>query len=186
MGFEVRKEFCEIHVSTTKHRALGDDEIALAATHIGYGAVKYFDLRQNPATEYIFSYERMLDTRGNTAVYLLFAYARIQSILHKAREAMGGELNLAASVTLNHESERHLAYTLMLFEETISQFRSHLIPTRLCDLLYAISVRFSDFVTNCRVLGSPEQESRLAICVATRNIMKCLFELLGITPVDQI
>ena len=38
-------------------------DIAKAASSIGYGAVKYFDLKQNPVTNYVFSYDRMLDTR---------------------------------------------------------------------------------------------------------------------------
>ena len=45
--------------------------------------MKYFDLKQSPATNYIFNYDRMLDTKGDTAVYLLFAYARVASILRK-------------------------------------------------------------------------------------------------------
>lgn len=61
------------------------DEIDRAAGIIGYGAVKYFDLKNNPSTNYIFKYERMLDTKGDTAVYLLFAYARLSSILRKVR-----------------------------------------------------------------------------------------------------
>ena len=39
-------------------------ELEAAAAVIGYGAVKYFDLKQHPTTNYIFSYERMLDTKG--------------------------------------------------------------------------------------------------------------------------
>jgi arginyl-tRNA synthetase len=60
-----------------------DDELDVASGIIGYGAVKYFDLKQHPSTDYIFSYDRMLDTKGDTAVYLLFAYARLASILRK-------------------------------------------------------------------------------------------------------
>lgn len=66
--------------------ALSGEEMDHAAGVIGYGAVKYFDLKQHPSTNYIFSYDRMLDTKGDTAVYLLFAYARLVSILRKARE----------------------------------------------------------------------------------------------------
>jgi arginyl-tRNA synthetase len=63
--------------------ALAGEELEAAASIIGYGAVKYFDLKQHPSTNYVFSYERMLDTKGDTAVYLLFAYARLVSILRK-------------------------------------------------------------------------------------------------------
>ena len=40
------------------------EELERAAGIIGYGAVKYFDLKQHPVTNYIFSYEKVLDTRG--------------------------------------------------------------------------------------------------------------------------
>jgi arginyl-tRNA synthetase len=165
---------------------LSDEEIHSTAAAIGYGAVKYFDLRQNPATEYIFSYERMLDTRGNTAVYILFAYARIQSILRKALEADEAALDFSAFITLEHDAERQLSFTLLQFEDVISQFQGDLVPTRICDLLYSLAVRFSDFVTNCRVLQSPEQASRLLLCTAVKSTMKTCLELLGITPIDRI
>ena len=42
------------------------EELESAAKIIGYGAVKYFDLKQHPATNYIFSYDRMLDTKGKS------------------------------------------------------------------------------------------------------------------------
>ncbi len=44
----------------------------------------YFDMKQHRKTDYQFSYDAMLDPKGNTAVYLLYAYARICSILQKS------------------------------------------------------------------------------------------------------
>lgn len=48
---------------------LSSEEMEAAAQIIGYGAVKYFDLKQNPTTNYIFSYDRML---GKTVSILNF------------------------------------------------------------------------------------------------------------------
>jgi hypothetical protein len=42
---------------------ISEDEVHKAACILGYGAVKYFDLRRNPTSNYIFSYDRMLDTK---------------------------------------------------------------------------------------------------------------------------
>jgi len=53
------------------------------ATTVGLAAVKYADLSQNRTSNYIFSFDKMLALNGNTAPYLLYAYARIRSILRK-------------------------------------------------------------------------------------------------------
>jgi arginyl-tRNA synthetase len=74
--------------------SLSVEEMEEAAKCIGYGAIKYFDLKQHPATNYIFDYGRMLDTRGDTAVYLMFAYARLASILRKAKEDRNIDIDL--------------------------------------------------------------------------------------------
>lgn len=70
-----------------------------------------------------FSYDRMLDTRGNTAVYLQFAHARLASILRKAQDEMGVDLDaLKASphqVLVEHDAERALAFELLMFSDVI-------------------------------------------------------------------
>lgn len=59
-------------------------EIAHAATALGYGAVKYADLKNSRLTNYKFSFDSMLALKGNTAVYLLYAHARIAGIVRKS------------------------------------------------------------------------------------------------------
>ena len=51
---------------------------------VGIGAVKYADLLPNRQSDYVFSWDKMLALQGNTAPYLLYAYARIKSIFRKA------------------------------------------------------------------------------------------------------
>ena len=88
--------------------ALSPDEVKSAAEKIGYGAVKYADLHQHPATNYKFSYDKMLSTSGNTAVYLLFAHARLASIVRKA-SAKGVDAKKAAANKMDlcaHPKER--------------------------------------------------------------------------------
>lgn len=65
----------------------------------------------------------MLDTRGNTAVYLQFAHARLASILRKAQDELHVDLAaLKASpekVSVEHDSERALAFELLVFSDVI-------------------------------------------------------------------
>lgn len=45
---------------------------------VGIGAVKYADLSMNRESNYRFSYAKMLSLQGNTAPYMLYAFARVQ------------------------------------------------------------------------------------------------------------
>jgi arginyl-tRNA synthetase len=169
---------------------LEDSELEAAAKKIGFGAVKYFDLKQNPVSSYVFNYDRMLDTKGDTAVYLLFAYARVASILRKAKEEAGTDIQTvqlsADNVVFTHAAERALALEIIGFSDVIQSTIMDLMPNRLCDFLKILSTKFTDFVTNCKVLNSPEMVSRLALCEATKRAMDQVFSLLGIQALDRL
>ena len=185
-----------MHASLESRRSEGktslqQDEIEMAANVIGYGAVKYFDLKQHPSTNYIFSYDRMLDTKGDTAVYLLFAYARLASILRKAAEEKGWRLQdfsdrLESCISLADSVERALAFELLQFGEVLKSVLADLLLNRLCDYLKELCVKFTDFVTKCQILNSERMDSRLLLCEATRQVMAKCFELLGIGTLDRI
>lgn len=161
------------------------EEIASAAEKIGYGAVKYFDLSRSPTSDYIFSYNEMLSTEGDTAVYLLFAYARFCSIIRKSGLDMN-ELAVRHTMELNHPLELSLAAELCAFHDTLEMIKKDLMSNRLCNYLYTVASKVQSFTTSCRVLGVPEQNSRLLLCLATTKVMKTCFNLLGIDALEQI
>ena len=166
------------------------DEVHKVAEAIGYGAVKYFDLSRNPTSNYQFSYDRMLDTKGNTAVYLLYANARLESICTKAKVDYNVDVDeLVASKTeivISHPSERNLVLQMQMFTDTLAQTLQDLYPYHICEYVYNLSIAASDFVTQCKVLGSPEMNSRLLLCRATTMAMRECFDLLAIRHVDRI
>ncbi len=114
------------------------DFIAKTAETVGLSAVKYADLSQNRNSNYVFSYDKMLNLQGNTAPYMLYAYARVQSI---SRE--GGinfqDLSANSPLILKDESELILAKQLLQLPEVISAVEEDLLPNRLCDYLYELS-----------------------------------------------
>ena len=174
-----------------KKTMLMEEEIVNSASKIGYGAVKYADLKSHPTTDYIFNFDRMLDTKGDTAVYLMFAYARISSILRKAND----ERNINISeyfeksedlITLEFPVERALAFKTMQFGDMIRSVTRDLLPNRVCDFLKELSVDFTSFVTTCHVLNSDEAISRLLLCESVRRVMKQCFFMLGIEPLEKI
>ncbi|KAJ6847007.1 arginine--tRNA ligase, cytoplasmic-like isoform X1 [Iris pallida] len=91
-------------------------ELDQTAEAVGYAAVKYADLKNNRGTNYTFSFEQMLNDKGNTAVYLLYAHARICSIIRKSGKDIE-ELKKTKSIVLGHADERILGLNLIQFAE---------------------------------------------------------------------
>ncbi|CAN0901453.1 Arginine--tRNA ligase, chloroplastic/mitochondrial [Linum grandiflorum] len=162
-----------------------EEELDQIAEAIGYGAVKYADLKNNRTTNYTFSFDQMLNDKGNTAVYLLYAHARICSIIRKSGKDVE-ELKKTGTLLLEKEEERVLALHLLRFSEIVEEACTTLLPSVLCEYLYNLSENFSKFYNNCQVIGSDEETSRLLLCEATAIVMRKCFFLLGITPVYKI
>jgi arginyl-tRNA synthetase len=159
---------------------LPPDQVQAIAEAVGYGAVKYADLHQNRLSNYVFSFDRMLDFRGNTAVYLMYAYARICSILAKV------ESSVPVEVSLKHKSELSLARQLARFPEVILEVVADLQLNRLCDYLYDLANAVAAFHRDCRVLGDPAMVSRLNLLKATQRVMETGLNLLGLEAPPMI
>ncbi|KAJ0968389.1 hypothetical protein J5N97_025306 [Dioscorea zingiberensis] len=162
-----------------------DEELEKTAEAVGYGAVKYADLKNNRLTNYTFSFDQMLNDKGNTAVYLLYAHARICSIIRKSGKDIE-DLKRTGTIVLGHADERTLSIHLIRFAEIVEEACTNLLPNVLCEYLYDLSDKFSGFYTSCQVVRTPEETSRLLLCEATAVVMRKCFYLLGIEPVYKI
>lgn len=170
-----------------EERSESEEFIANVAKVIGISAVKYADLSQNRNSNYVFSYDKMLSLQGNTAPYLLYAYARIRSIGRKGNidfEHIGTNLK----VLLQEAEELVLAKHLLQLSEVLSEVERDLLPNRLCDYLYELSKKFNQFYEKCRVIDSqePQRTSRLILCDLTARSLKLGLSLLGIPVLERM
>ena len=165
---------------------LPDSQQRRIARAVGIGAVKYADLAQNRASDYVFSYEKMLSLEGNTAPYMQYAYARIRSIFRKAGP-VGDDL-AGAAIALDTPAERDLAVRLLQFPETVEAVGQECLPNLLCAYLYDLAGAFTGFYENCPVLQSDEplRRSRLALCELTARTIRTGLDLLGIETIEQM
>ncbi|KNA10912.1 hypothetical protein SOVF_139970 isoform B [Spinacia oleracea] len=162
-----------------------EEELEKTAEAVGYGAVKFFDLRDNRLTNYTFNYDQMLNDKGKTAVYLLYAHARICSIIRKSGKDIE-ELKKGGEIVLDDQYERALGLRLLQFSEIVEEACSNLLPNVICEYLYNLSIDFTKFNDHCKVIGTAEETSRLLLCEAIGVVMRKCFELLGITPVYKL
>ncbi|MGH0184710.1 UNVERIFIED_CONTAM: hypothetical protein FKN15_016110 [Acipenser sinensis] len=63
-----------------RDKVLTPAELEAAQKAVAFGCVKYADLSHNRINDYVFSFDKMLDDRGNTAAYLLYAFTRISHL----------------------------------------------------------------------------------------------------------
>ncbi len=160
------------------------DQKERIATTIGIGAVKYGDLVKDRTSDYVFDWDTMLAMDGNTAPYIQYAYARIQSIFRRG----GVSASADAPIALNAPEELALAKHILRLGEVIDAVTRELKPHLLCAYLYELATRFSGFFENCPVLKSeePARSSRLALCAVTARTMALGLDLLGIEHPDQM
>lgn len=168
-----------------------EDYIEEASGKIGYSAIKYFDLKQNRTSTYKFSFDKMLDINGNTAVYLFYCYVRICSIYAKAKLTEEDIDKLITqsdedSIIISNPKERALLIHLLKFNDVIEEVLEDLSPNKLCDFLYGTAVKFSEFYEECKIVGDEKMKQRILIVELTRRFMKLGFDLLGLTPVEKI
>jgi len=158
---------------------LPEEERARIAEAVGVGAVKYFDLSQNPQSDITFDWDRSLALDGNSAPYMMYAYARCASILRKAEERGATPTTLA----LSHPLERAVAMDIVRMGEVIEQAARTWRPNLLAEHLYGLSQSFSRFFAECRVLGEDPDVtgSRLVLTQVTARALELGLDLLGVT-----
>jgi arginyl-tRNA synthetase len=176
-------------VVSDKSPDLPEEQRREIARVIGLGAIKYADLLPNRQSDYVFSWDKMLALHGNTAVYLLYAYARIRSIFRKGNlesEAVGQASPRA--ILLDAPQELAIAKHLLNFGLILEAVADEYRPNFLCNYLYELAGHFTSFFENCPVLKSePEvRASRLLLIDLTAKVLKQGLSVLGINTLEQM
>jgi len=177
-------------VESSEDRDLTPEQVDEISETVGIAAVKYFDLSHSLASDYKFELDTMLALDGNTAPYMLYAYARIRSIGRKAGVDFdtlpgGGEIRL------EHPSEIALGKKLLQFADVIEQVAADSRLNLLTEYLYDLSRTFSRFYdrkVGVRVIDAPPEEraSRLRLSEITSRTLKLGLSLLGIKALEQM
>jgi arginyl-tRNA synthetase len=168
---------------------LSEEQRRHVAEVVGLGAIKYADLSQNRLSDYVFDMARMVALNGNTATYLQYAYARIQSIFRKGGFEPQTIRAARPPIALSNPAERALGVRLLRFPETLEFAAAELKPNILADYLFDLANAYSTFYQECPVLKaeSPERrDSRLALINLTARTLRSGLDLLGIDVVEEM
>ena len=167
---------------------MSDEDRRHVAETVGIGAIKYADLSQNRTTDYVFSFDKMLQLTGNTAAYMQYAVARVEGIFTRGgvdREALR---RAGHGVQVSDPRERALALELLRFGEVLEDVEADSRPNVLTAWLYDLAGRYSTFYDALPVLkaAGADRDSRLALCDLTGRVLRRGLELLGIGTVEKM
>merc|ERR1712117_7843 len=177
-----------------REKVLTEEELLAAQTNVAYGCIKYADLSHNRNHEYIFSFDKMLDDRGNTAAYMLYAYTRIRSVARTAK-VTDQQLQTAKKegLKLDHEKEIKLGKLLLRFGEVIERMTDDLLLHSLCEFMYEVAYTFTEFYEKCYCVEKDKSGnivkinwSRILLCEATASVLATCFSILGLKPVQKM
>ncbi|MBQ14406.1 MAG: arginine--tRNA ligase [Gammaproteobacteria bacterium] len=169
---------------TEKNPQLDETLRRQIAERTGIAAIKYADLSKNRTSDYIFEWSSMLSFDGNTAPYLMYAYARIRSILNK-HEVKDNNYSITL---LSSNEERNLLLKILQLSEIVDAVAADCYPNQLCNYLYELAGIFMRFYEACPILQAEGEVkiSRLALAAFTAEALAQGLDLLGIEPLEQM
>lgn len=162
---------------------------AQIAEAVGLGAIKYADLSQNRESDYVFSWDKMLATNGDTATYMQYAYARVCGIFRRGQADRAELRSAAGTIQITQPAERALLLQLLRYSETLHAAGQEYRPNFLTQYLFETANTFSTFFEQCPVLKADTDElrtSRLRLCDLTARVISHGLGLLGIRTLEQM
>jgi arginyl-tRNA synthetase len=162
---------------------------ATVAEAVGVGGIKYADLRHNRDSDYVFAWDKMLATTGDTATYIQYSFARICGIFRKGGIDRETLRQSGASIRVSLPTERRLALQLLRFPESVDLALEDCRPNYVTQFLFATADCFTKFYEECPVLKEPDpalRASRLLLCDLTARLLQKGLGLLGIRTSDQM
>lgn len=179
-----------------RHNELTNEELIKAQESVAYGCIKYADLSHNRNHEYVFSFDKMLDDKGNTAVYLLYALTRIKSIARNANITRDKIIQAIdnTNISLEHEKEWKLGKILLRFSEILIKITKDLYLHPLCEYCYDVCCAFTEFYDKCYCVEKDKTTGeiikvnmgRILLTEATAIVLEQCFIILGLKPVDRM
>jgi arginyl-tRNA synthetase len=162
---------------------------ATVAETVGIGGIKYADLRHNRDSDYVFQWDKMLATTGDTATYIQYSFARICGIFRKGgvdREALRSS---GTAVRLTLPTERRLALQLLRFSESVEMAVEDCRPNYVTQFLFTTADSFTKFYEECPVLKEADpalRDSRLLLCDLTARVLEKGLSLMGIRTAEKM
>jgi arginyl-tRNA synthetase len=156
------------------------------ARQVGVAALKFGDLINNRASDYLFDLDRFSSFEGKTGPYLQYGVVRIQSIERRAA-TMGLEAGPVLPPTL--DVERNLMLALLRLPEVAERAAGLRAPNHLAEYAFELTAAWNRFYETCRIIDEPDAARRgswITLAGFTRRVLVTVLDLLGIEVPERM
>ncbi len=158
---------------------VGDSELA---RRIGVGAMKFGDLSNTVAKDYVFDIDKFLSFDGKTGPYIQYTIARINSILAKANFKGG-------NVDVQTQEERDIVLAILKLNSSYKLSYDAYSMNSLCLSAFDLASAFSTLYNNHKILAEQDEHKKrslLALCVLVKKCLEKALWTLGIDSVEKM
>ena len=168
---------------------LTQEEADDIARIVGLGALKYFILKVDARKNMTFNPKESIDFNGNTGPFIQYTYARIQSVLRKAKEA-GLEIpaQLPVGIELS-EKEEGLIQMVADFAAIVKQAGEDYSPSIIANYTYDLVKEYNQFYHDFSILREENEAVKIFRLALSENVAKVVrlgMGLLGIEVPDRM
>ncbi|MCK4891764.1 MAG: arginine--tRNA ligase [Candidatus Pacebacteria bacterium] len=184
-------EFAQM-VIEEKNPKLSRNEKKKIAKKIGIGAVKYNDLSQNRLTDIVFDWDKILSFEGNSAPYLLYTYARINSLVEKYNKTYKlNRINILDKLDLGllkDNLEKDIMKKLLKFPEIVENSANENSPHFIALYIYELSSLYNGYYNSVQIIKSEKKitRARIALSKSVAITVKNGLNLLGIDVLERM
>ncbi len=156
---------------------------------LSLGALKYFILKVDPKKTMTFNPEESIDFNGNTGPFIQYSYARIQSILRKAKETgIKTDKNISFDCPVS-DKERSLIRLLYEYPQIVQYAAESMSPAQIANYVYELAKEFNQFYHESPILKEENHEIRnlrLELSNFIGEVIKSAMGLLGIEVPERM
>ena len=186
----------EVYNKVMSGREMPEEEARAIAKTVGLAALKYADLSNQIAKDYIFDIDRFTSFEGNTGPYILYTMVRIKSILAKYAETVGeaaGEIahpyGGEAETRAYGDAEIDLMLTAAKFNDVVSKTYEELAPHKLCQYIYEMANAFNSFYHGNKIMSEEDKKKQgewIALITLVLKLLETCIDLLGFEAPERM
>lgn len=169
-------------------RDLPEEEIIATSKKIAMAAIKYGDLSNQPAKDYIFDIDKFTSFEGDTGPYILYTIVRIKSILAKY-EANGGDVSAAKLIASETKQQKNLMLEITKFISMMESAYEELAPNKICSYIYDLANCFNGFYHETKIMAEEDkakQAGYIALLVICKRVLEDCIGVLGFEAPDRM